>query len=261
MNTFNRAFTSLLLAVLGIGSVVVIALAWTIPNESIDGLRDAVDWLDDNNQDEEKIILTAILGAIAFLSLLALSFEVMPRSSKTVKVADLRVGDASLSTAAIGQRIEEAVNQVPHVSDVRANVKSKRKGVAVAMDLHVDPEANLAEVTDQACETARDVLANRVHVALAQPPTARVFYRELRLRRGQGARAGATTAPAGRTTATQPASARDEQTSPRDGDGAVARVDDGKVPEDEKPQPLDKIQGSATSPTLDAGQPDGDRKP
>jgi hypothetical protein len=87
-----------------------------------------------------------------------------------------------LSTAAIGQRIEEAVAKVPHVSSAKALVKAKRKGVLVSLDLHVDPDANLAIVTDEACQAATDVLTNRVHVALVEPPHARLHYRELRLR-------------------------------------------------------------------------------
>ena len=46
----------------------------------------------------------------------------------------------------------------------------------------MDPDANLAVVTDEACEAASDVLANKVHVALAAPPQARLHYRELRMR-------------------------------------------------------------------------------
>jgi hypothetical protein len=103
-----------------------------------------------------------------------------------VQVTGLASGEATLSAAAIGQRIEEAVVQVPHVSEVRAEVKSRKKGVLVALDLQVDPEANLATVTDEACAVATEVLTERVHVALIRPPTARLHYRELRLHRGNG---------------------------------------------------------------------------
>ena len=51
------------------------------------------------------------------------------------------------------------------------------------MDLHVDADANLAEVSDSAAEAAREALTNRMHVALARPPRAQLHYRELRLRR------------------------------------------------------------------------------
>ena len=182
MNVFNRIFLFLLCLALAAAAVAAIVLAWTIPGDSIDGLRDAVDWLDDHNKDLEKALLTTAVGLIALVALVVAILELMPQSGADVKVTDLRVGDAVLSTLAIGQRVEESVRQVAHVADVRASVRGKRKGVLLSLDLHVDPEANLAEVTDEACEAAQDVLTNRVHVALVEPPRVHLHYRELRLR-------------------------------------------------------------------------------
>jgi hypothetical protein len=182
MNVFSRVVLALIFLALTAGAIAVIALAWSIPNDSIDGLQDAVDWLRDNNNDDNKILLTVIAAAAGLVSLVLFVAEITPRSPNDVKVTDLQVGDAVLSTAAIGQRVEEAVSQVPHISEVRALVRPKRKGVVVSLDLHVDPDANLATVADEASEAARDVLNNRVHVALAEPPKARLHYRELRMR-------------------------------------------------------------------------------
>jgi hypothetical protein len=183
MNVFNRIVLILVCLALISGAVSLIVLTWTIPNDSIDGLRDAVDWLEENNEDMEKAVLTAAAAAAGLFALVVLIIELTPRSSGDVKVTDLQVGDAVLSTAAISQRVEEAVRLVPHIADVRAAVKAKGKGVTLTLDLHVDPDANLAAVTDDACMAAREVLTNRVHVSLAAPPRARLHYRELRLGR------------------------------------------------------------------------------
>jgi hypothetical protein len=183
VNVLNRIFMILICLMLMAAAVSVIVLVWTIPNDSISGLRDAVDWLDENNQDLEKALLTGIASCVAFLALVLLLFELTPKTGNEVKVTDLQVGDAVLSTTAIAQRIEESVRTVPHVAEVKATVKAKGKGVAVGLDLHVDPEANLAQVTDEACQAARDVLTERVHVGIAAPPRARLHYRELRLNR------------------------------------------------------------------------------
>ena len=182
MTLFSRIFVILICLVLAAGAIAIVIVAWTIPQESIDGLRDAVDWLQKHNQDTEKALLTAIGALLALLALVVVLLELLPKSGTEVKVSDLKIGDAVLSTAAITQRVEEAVQRVPHVAAVRAAVKAKRKGVKVALDLHVDPEANLAAVTDEACQAATDVLTNRVHVTLQEPPHARLHYRELRLR-------------------------------------------------------------------------------
>jgi hypothetical protein len=181
VNTFNRVVLILLCLVLMFAAAAVTALAWGGPDESINWLRDAVSWLDERNTDGTKFIITTAAVVIALMSLTVLVIELYPRSSGQVKVTDLQVGDAVLSTAAIGQRVEEAVNLVPDVADVRATVRAKRKGVLVHLDLHVAPEANLASVIDEASEAARDILTNKVHVAMAEPPSTRIHYRELRL--------------------------------------------------------------------------------
>jgi hypothetical protein len=184
VNIFNRVFLTMLLLVLACASIAVIVLAWTAPVESIDTLRDGVNWLDEHHSNLEKGLVSSGAALIALVAILLLFFELAPRKDNEVMVTDLQGGHAYLSSAAIGQRVEEAVTQVPHVSDVRVTVNPKKKGVTVALDLHVDPDANLAAVTEEACAAARDVLTNRVHVALVEPPRARLHYRELRLGRG-----------------------------------------------------------------------------
>jgi hypothetical protein len=181
MNVFNRLFMVLLALVLIALAIAVVALAWSIPDDSIAWLRDATDWMARHNQDTEKALLSLIAGTIAFLALVLVLLELLPDNGD-VKVTDLSVGGAVLSTADITQRIEEAVRTVDHVVNVKASVKAKRKGVLVLLNLDVDPDANLAIVTDEACEAASDVLANKVHVALAAPPQARLHYRELRFK-------------------------------------------------------------------------------
>ncbi len=194
MITFNRIVLAVLCLALVVGAVAIIVLTWTIPNRSINWLGDAVQWLDDNDGDLEKALLTTVSASIGLIAMIVLLIEVIPRSGPGVKVSGLNRGNATLSTAAIGQRIEEAVRQVPNVSEVRATVNSKKKGVLLALDLQVDPDANLATVTDEACQVAEDVLENRVHVTLLKPPTARLHYRELRLQGRNGSR-GQTMAP------------------------------------------------------------------
>jgi hypothetical protein len=183
MNLFNRIFIFLLCLGLIAGAISVTVLAWTIPLDTIGWLQDSVNWLAEHNQDLEKGMLTAIAGAVAFFALMLGLLQLLPESGSQVKVTDLKAGDAVLSTTAIAQRVDDAIRLVPHVVDAHTAIRAKRKGVQVSLDLHVDPEANLATVTDEACETVQDVLMNRVHVALAEPPRVRLHYRELRLRR------------------------------------------------------------------------------
>lgn len=253
MNLFNRIVVIILCLALAAGSIAVITLAWTIPDESIDALRDAVNWLEDHNEDLEKSLLTTAGAFIALVTVVVLVLELIPHAGGEVKVIDLRVGDAVLSTAAIGQRVEEAVNQVPHVSDVRAIVKPKGKGVRLSLDLHVDPEANLATVTDEACEAAREVLTNRVHVELVEPPRARIHYRELRLR-------GRQPAPSPTTPALPPPPVEAEP------EPAVAAYAPGEAGEDARPErettPANAaVVGSAQEEAIVASYAPGEEAP
>ena len=182
MSVFNRTVVILLCLVLMFGAAAVTALAWGGPEESIDWLRDAATWLEDRNTDGTKFIITVGTVVTSMMALTVLIIQLYPRSAGQVKVTDLQVGDAVLSTAAVAQRVEEAVTRLPNVVDARAIVKAKRKGVAVSLDLHVDPEADLASAIDDASEATRAILTEKVHVTLVGPPHIRVHYRELRLR-------------------------------------------------------------------------------
>ncbi len=196
MNTFNRVVVVLLCLILMFGAAAVTALAWGGPDESIDWLRDAATWLEERNTDGTKFIITTAAVTVSMIALAVLITELYPRAAGRVKVTDLQAGDAVLSTAAIGQRVEEAVTGLPNVADARASVKAKRKGVVVDLDLHVDPDADLVSVIDDANEATRGILAEKVHVTLIGPPRTRIHYRELRLR-GRPARRQAMDAKAG----------------------------------------------------------------
>lgn len=234
MNVFNRAVLVVLCLILIGGAVAATVLAWAAPNDSIDWLRDAATWLEDRNTDGTKALIT--IGAVitGMVALTVLVIELYPRSGTQVQVTDVVVGDAVLSTAAVGQRIEEAVTQVPHVSDVRAEVKAKRKGVLLSLDLHVDPEANLATVTDDACEAARNVLADKVHVALLEPPRARIHYRELRLKGRKTGRAAPAVAQAQDTPA-EPEPAREAPAEKPDASAQEKAQQEQTQEEEEKP--------------------------
>jgi hypothetical protein len=228
MNLINRITVTLLLLALFAGAIAVIVLTWAMPDDSINGLRDAVDWLEDNNEDLQKALLTMIAALVALVCFTALVLEFIPSSGGAVKVTDVQTGQAVLTTAAIAQRIQEEVRAVDNVSDVKAAVRTKRKGVDVMLDLHVDHHANLAVVTNDSIEATRRVLNDKVHVAIAEPPRVRLHYKELRLQRPQtapteGSAPAAPAEPAAADTsqpATEPvgvSAASEPETAPSDG--------------------------------------------
>jgi hypothetical protein len=109
-------------------------------------------------------VLTASAAVLGVTALIVLILQ-PNRPSDEVRVSDLQGGDAVLSTAVAGERVQQAVMQVANASDVRVSVKSWRGEVLLGMDLQVDSEADLVAVTDEACETAKRVLTDRLHGA------------------------------------------------------------------------------------------------
>jgi hypothetical protein len=239
MNVFNRIVLIVLCLALMAGSIAVIVLAWEAPNGSIDALQDAVTWLDDNNQDSEKTILTAIAGAIGLLALVLLSLELIPRSSDQVRANDLQMGAVMLPTAAISQRVEAAVRAGADVSDVRAQLKGRRNGVLVRLDLYVHPDANLSEVTEQAYHATTDVLTERLHVTLLAAPVVRIHYRASKSR-AREERVAPAEQPDGRFVPTQ---------------SAVAAAATAAVPAAESRAPVTSRAGTASASTDEPAAP------
>lgn len=180
MNVFNRVLLIILLTGVTILALAVILFAWVSTESAVEVLDEAVDWLQDNQGDLEKTLVSSGAGLVALLAMTLLYLELVPHAGSDVGVIDLKGGSATLSTDAVAQRIEESIARVPYVSDAKVYVEGKHKGVSVSLDVNVDPQANLAQVTDEVCDVVRDVLANRVHVALLDAPTVRLHYREPR---------------------------------------------------------------------------------
>ena len=215
MNAFNRLVLVLMLLSVAVAAIGVAVLSWTLPEDSIAVLTDATGWLEDNYGGAEKVLATTGSLLLALIAMVLLTMELSPGSGREVKVTDLQGGEAYLSTDSIGQRIEEAVTRVPSITDVKATVEARAKGVKVTLDLHVEPQANVAIVTDDACRATREVLANQVHVALIDPPLAHLHYREAALSRAGVARRSAAALPADVRALTPPRHGGDGQANGR----------------------------------------------
>jgi uncharacterized membrane protein len=73
------------------------------------------------------------------------------------------------------------VSVVPHVTQTKATVTARGKGVEVDLELHVDPDTNLALTSEEACKAVENLLTNRLSVEMARPPRLNIRYSELRL--------------------------------------------------------------------------------
>ncbi len=182
MDLANRLIIVLLALLMMFAVAVVILFAWAAAPDSVERLADFVQFLDDHDQDDgARVILTLGGVVVALLALVIVIAELTPASVERVPVRDVKAGDALLSTDAIAQRLQQEVSAVPHVTQTKAIVAARGKGVEVDLELHVDPETNLALTSEEACRAVENLLNNRLSVEMARPPRLNLRYSELRL--------------------------------------------------------------------------------
>jgi hypothetical protein len=161
---------------------LVILFAWAAAPDSVERLTDFVGFLDDHAEDNgSRIILTLGGLVVALLALVVVIAELTPGEAGRVPVRDVQAGDVLLSTDAIAQRLHQALSAVPHVTQAKATVTARGKAVEVDLELHVDPDTNLASTSEEVCRTVEDLVGTRLSVEMARPPRLNLRYSELRL--------------------------------------------------------------------------------
>ena len=236
MDIANR-LALVLLALLVIFAVAVVVLfTWAAAPESVERLSDFVRFLDDHAQDNgSRVILTLGAVVVALLALVVVIVELTPPQAERVPVRDVRAGDALLSTDAIAQRLRQEISAVPHVTQTKATVSARGKGVEVDLELHVDPETNLALTSEEACRAVENLLTNRLSVEMARPPRLNLRYSELRLA-GSPAGAPSSEPPAEAADAEEPATQEAEVEDPEPVPEAASATLDGQAEaSEEKP--------------------------
>jgi hypothetical protein len=163
-------------------AVLIVLVAWGDAASAIGRLRDFAGYLDRHDTREAKVIVTLGATVIAMLLLALIVVEVTPSPLQKMRVRNVRAGNASITTPEIAARISAEARAVEHVQDCDAVVATHGRRIDVVLDLHVDAGADLAHTADDACGRVRELVEQRIGVELAQPPRARLHYRELRLR-------------------------------------------------------------------------------
>jgi flagellar basal body-associated protein FliL len=226
MNLANRLIIVLGALLLMFAVAVVILFTWAAASESVQRLSDFVQFLHDHEEDNgSRVILTLGGIVVALLALAVIIAELTPPRAERVPVRDVRAGDALLSTDAIAQRLQQEVSMVPHVSQAKATVTAHGKGVEVNLELHVDPDTNLALTSEEACRAVENLLTNRLSVEMARPPRLNLRYSELRM---AGAPAGVPpSAPP--PPAEEPPTAAEQIESPAAAAETPAAAEEGKA--------------------------------
>ncbi|HHW60632.1 MAG TPA: alkaline shock response membrane anchor protein AmaP [Syntrophomonadaceae bacterium] len=105
-------------------------------------------------------LVTAIVGLILLvLGIIGLVYSLKSESSEEgVPVANNFWGQVSISVAAIKVIIAKAVKEVEGVKDVRAKISSSPRGVVVELQMNVNPELPVPELTKNVQEKVQEYL-------------------------------------------------------------------------------------------------------
>ncbi len=178
MDALNRAAVVGLAFAWVILMALVILLAWGADTETIDRLGDLVSYLDDHTDDASKLILTLGAAALIVLSLTVIVAELVPAepAAAQVRLESVTGATAILPAEAITQRLELELRSLPQVQEAQAMVASRDRGLAVALNLTLAPDANVSSTTEEACRLAQETIEQRIGVALVGLPTVQIRF-------------------------------------------------------------------------------------
>jgi hypothetical protein len=136
-----------------------------------------VSYLNDHTDNASKLILTLGAAALIVLSLTIIIAELVPAATPAeVRLESVTGATAILPTEAITQRLEEELRLLSQVQDAKATVAARDKGLAVALNLTLSPDANVASATEDACRLAQETIEQRMGVALVGLPTVQIGF-------------------------------------------------------------------------------------
>ncbi len=177
MDAFNRGIIVALAAIWVILMAVVILVTWAADTETIDRLGDLVRYLGDHTDNPSKLILTLGALALVVLCLIVIVAELAPAGpSANIRLEGVTGATAILSIEAINQRIEQEVTALPQVKESKASVNARDRGLAVALNLVLDPGANVPEATEEACRVTQETIEQKIGVTLVGLPSVQITF-------------------------------------------------------------------------------------
>jgi hypothetical protein len=177
VDAFNRGIIVVLAAIWVTLMALVILVTWAADTETIGRLGDLVRYLDDHTDNASKLILTLGVSSLIVLCLIVIVAELAPtRPSADIRLEGVTGATAVLSTEDINQRIEQEVTALPQVKESKASVSARDRGLAVALNLILDPDASVPEATEEACRVTQETVEQKIGVALVGLPTVQIRF-------------------------------------------------------------------------------------
>lgn len=176
MNETNRMLLVLMASAWLVAMVTLIFVVWAAPDRAILRLEDFVEFLDDNDTNAGKLVVTLAAAATAVLALLLIIVEFGPEDEPK----ELRVEQAGATTIipaeALRARLEEGLLQLPDVTEARTRVRTQDQAIAANVELTVTRGANVGDLTQRAVRVVVDAVHTDLGLAVAGMPKVKFAF-------------------------------------------------------------------------------------
>jgi len=166
MNIFNRAIVILEVVLL----IVLLIVSAVVPNTVLNQFAYTIERAQSTLQIEwprSYLIFLAVAIPLIFLLVLLLWLEIRPQSTNRVVVRGRDGTRTEVSTRSVAQTLQQHVDEVEDVFNVKASVRGTRGGVDVLLDLETTAEIDIPAKMDQVSRAARDLIEGRMGLRVA----------------------------------------------------------------------------------------------
>jgi len=159
MNIVNRLITVLVL----LASIVLAVVAIVVPRQASNALQQGLTALGTALTSPLNYVLWALLWALVIVVAVLLLWLQIPRGPRhAVRIAQVKGGEATLSTEAIVQRLRQELGQVTQVQELTPKVTPHGGAVDVHLDLLTDPDVDIPSKTHEVLGLAREIVEKKM---------------------------------------------------------------------------------------------------
>lgn len=163
MNVFNRVIVIISL----LGLVALLVVSAVLPAPCIAWLQAVAAGADALMVPPGVYIRLGVTAALLVLAIILLVLELRRPQHLTVRVRQAGGGTVELGTESVARSLEYHVGQIPGVAKVRPVVVSRGSSVKVALDLELDPLADLRAKSEEVIQLARDLVEGKLGLKLS----------------------------------------------------------------------------------------------
>ena len=146
---------------LSIYNILMILVAGVFLAASL-SILDLKPYLETALNDQNRLLTAVIALSMIFLALLFLiqSLKKISVEDDGIVVQEALLGQVSMTVAAIELLIMKSVRQIDGIKDIRPKIRKDKTGLTVILDMMINPELNVPEVTVATQKIVKEQLEN-----------------------------------------------------------------------------------------------------